>query len=65
MPKMKTHKGLKKRVKVTGRGKIKAHRSFKGHLMTGKSAKRRRKLDKPFIISEIYAKCMREMLNQH
>ena len=65
MPKMKTHKGLKKRVKVTASGKIKAHKSFKGHLMSGKSAKRRRRLDKPMIITEVYAKCMREMLNTH
>jgi large subunit ribosomal protein L35 len=65
MPKMKTHKGLKKRVKVTASGKIKAHKSCKGHLMSGKSAKRRRRLDKPMIITEVYAKCMREMLNQH
>jgi large subunit ribosomal protein L35 len=65
MPKMKTHKGLKKRVKVTARGKVKAHKAFKGHLMSGKPAKRRRKLDKTMIVSEVYAKHMKEMLNTH
>ena len=65
MPKMKTHKGLKKRVKVTASGKVMAHKSFKGHLMTGKSAKRRRRLDKTMIVTEVYAKVMREMLNTH
>ena len=64
MPKKKTHKGLKKRVKVTASGKVKAHKSFKGHLMSGKSSKRRRRLGRPIIISEIYAKYMREMLNK-
>ncbi len=63
MPKKKTHKGLKKRVKLTGRGKIKAHTSFTGHLMSGKSAKRKRKLGKPIVIPDVYAKVMKEMLN--
>ncbi|HBG27317.1 MAG: 50S ribosomal protein L35 [Planctomycetes bacterium GWF2_41_51] len=63
MPKKKTHKGLKKRVKVTARGKIKAHTSFTGHLMSGKTAKRRRKLGKSIIIPEVYANVMKEMLN--
>jgi large subunit ribosomal protein L35 len=44
MPKQKTHKGLAKRVKVTGRGKIKHRRPGAGHLMSGKSAKRRRRI---------------------
>ncbi len=44
MPKQKTHKGLKKRVKVTANRKIKHKRSGAGHLMSKKSAKRRRKV---------------------
>ena len=44
MPKIKTHKGLKKRVRVTGTGKIKRRKAFSGHLMSGKSGKRRRSL---------------------
>ncbi|MCK4660226.1 MAG: 50S ribosomal protein L35 [Phycisphaerae bacterium] len=53
MPKMKTHKGLKKRVKITARGKVRFNKSFAGHLMSGKSAKRRRSLRKPsFIIGK-------------
>ncbi|PKL49183.1 MAG: 50S ribosomal protein L35 [Planctomycetes bacterium HGW-Planctomycetes-1] len=64
MPKKKTHKGLKKRVKVTASGKVKAHRSFTGHLMSGKSSKRRRQLRKPIVIPDVYAKCMKEMLNK-
>ena len=44
MPKQKTHKGLAKRVKVTGRGKIKRRKNNTGHLMSGRSAKRRRQL---------------------
>jgi large subunit ribosomal protein L35 len=44
MPKQKTHKGLKKRVKVTATGKVLHKRANAGHLMSGKSAKRRRRL---------------------
>ena len=44
MPKMKTHKGIKKRVKVTARGKVKFHKHNKGHLQSNKSGNRRRRL---------------------
>lgn len=51
MPKQKTHKGLAKRVKVTARGKIKHHRAGGGHLMSGKSAARRRKIGRPAVVA--------------
>ena len=44
MPKQKTHKGLKKRVKITATGKVMHRRAGAGHLMSGKNAKRRRRL---------------------
>jgi large subunit ribosomal protein L35 len=44
MPKQKTHKGLKKRVKVTATRKIKYKRSGAGHLMSKKSGNRQRKV---------------------
>lgn len=47
MPKMKTHKGLLKRVKVSARGKIRYKRRNAGHLMSGKPGKRMRKLRRP------------------
>lgn len=47
MPKMKTHKGIKKRVRVTARGKIKYKQANSGHLMSGKSGKRCRRMRKP------------------
>lgn len=40
MPKLKTHKGTKARVKITGRGKVKAMRTGKRHLNAKKSGKR-------------------------
>ncbi|HEY3241900.1 MAG TPA: 50S ribosomal protein L35 [Phycisphaerae bacterium] len=42
--KMKTHKGIAKRVKVTARGKVKYKSSMSGHLMSSKSGDRGRRL---------------------
>ncbi len=44
MPKMKTHKGAKKRFSITGTGKVKRMKAFKSHILTKKSSKRKRKL---------------------
>ncbi len=44
MGKQKSHKGLAKRVKVTARGKVVRRQTFRGHLMSGKSGSRRRRL---------------------
>ena len=44
--KIKPHKGLKKRVKVTASGKIKRRQANKGHLMSSKTGNRRRHLGK-------------------
>ncbi len=51
MPKQKTHKGLTKRIKITATGKIKHGRAGRSHLMSGKSAKRRRRLRGSAIIT--------------
>jgi large subunit ribosomal protein L35 len=40
MPKFKPHKGLRKRIKITAKGKVLHKRAFAGHLMSGKSGKR-------------------------
>ncbi len=44
MPKQKTHSGLKKRIKVTGTGKLKRGHAFKGHLAASKTTKQNRQL---------------------
>lgn len=44
MPKLKPHKGLLKRVRVTAKGKVKYHRSGKGHLLSHKPGHKRRDL---------------------
>ncbi len=62
MPKMKTHKGLKKRIRLTAKGKIKHKRANTGHLMSGKSGDRRRKLRKPAILNKALGKRMKILL---
>ncbi|TFG50648.1 MAG: 50S ribosomal protein L35 [Candidatus Brocadiia bacterium] len=62
MPKQKTHKGLKKRVTVTATGKLKRKSAGSGHLMSSKSAKRRRKLSRPALIDKTKAKVIRAKL---
>ena len=42
--KKKTHKGLAKRFKVTGTGKVRNRKANAGHLQSSKNAKRRRRL---------------------
>ena len=44
MPKMKTHSGMKKRVKRTGSGKLLTERAGKRHLLERKASKLTRRL---------------------
>jgi large subunit ribosomal protein L35 len=51
MAKMKTHRGAKKRFKITGTGKVMRHKAYKSHILTKKSAKRKRNLRKPTLLA--------------
>jgi large subunit ribosomal protein L35 len=51
MPKMKSHRGSKKRYKVTGSGKIMRRTSFRKHLLVGKSTARLRRIGDESTIS--------------
>ena len=51
MPKQKSHKGLSKRVKITATGKVRRKRTGGGHLMSGKNAKRRRRVSSMDIVT--------------
>jgi large subunit ribosomal protein L35 len=42
MPKQKTHKGMRKRFKVTATGKVKHKKAFRGHKLGTKTSKRNR-----------------------
>lgn len=51
MPKQKTHKGMKKRFKLTASGKAKHKSAFRGHLLSGKSGGRKRHLRKDGLVT--------------
>ena len=51
MPKMKSHKGARKRFKITGSGKVKRLRAFKSHILTKKTSKRKRRLRQAGIVA--------------
>lgn len=56
MHKHKRHKGLAKRVKVTARGKVIRKQTFRGHLMSGKSGARRRRLRRTVLMTDFDAR---------
>ena len=53
MPKMKTHKGAKKRFSITGKGKVRRLKAYKSHILTKKDAKRKRNLRRPAIVATV------------
>ena len=64
MPKNKTHKGTKKRVKVTASGKLMRQRAFGSHLLTKKSANRKRRLRKLLALTASDTSRIRRLLGR-
>lgn len=62
MPKLKTRKAVAKRVSVTGTGKLKRTKSNKQHILTKKSAKRKRNLRHATLVSDTSMKQMKKNL---
>jgi large subunit ribosomal protein L35 len=63
MPKLKTHKGIKKRFKVSANGKVSHKRCGSSHLMSHKSGKQVRRLRKKSTLQvSAEAKRMRKAL---
>ncbi len=62
MPKMKSNSGAKKRFKVTGSGKIKRKKAYKGHILTKKSSKRKRNLGKDTLVDKTNEKSVKRLL---
>ncbi len=61
--KSKTHTGVSKRFKVTRNGKVRYRKSFAGHLMSGKSGRRKQRLRKTVTLTNRTAENIREALN--
>lgn len=51
MPKLKTHKGTAKRVKITSTGKITRRRAFGGHMLAKKSKSRKRAINTTAVVT--------------
>ncbi|APD10060.1 MULTISPECIES: 50S ribosomal protein L35 [Thermus] len=62
MPKMKTHKGAKKRVKVTASGKVVAMKTGKRHLNWHKSGKEIRQKGRKFTLAKPEAERIKLLL---
>ena len=56
MPKLKTHKGTAKRIKLTSTGKLTRRRAFGGHMLAKKSKSRKRASNQPATITGSMAK---------
>ncbi len=64
MPKQKTHKGLSKRMKLTGTGKVRRRRSCGSHLMSTKNSKRRRRIGSSAILGGALGKTCKSLLRK-
>ena len=62
MPKIKTKSLAKKRFKKTATGKIKAAKGFRRHLLTKKSASKKRKLRKANYLTKGDARHIKRLL---
>ena len=56
--KMKSHRGACKRLHLTGSGKIQRHKAYKSHILTKKTAKRKRGLRKATVLTHADQKRM-------
>ncbi|GEM_PF-6050934 len=63
MPKKKTHKGARNRLRVTRNGKVVRYQAGKRKLMAHKSGSRRRKLSRPVLQTGKQGAMIRYMLS--
>jgi len=64
MAKNKTHKGTKKRIKLTGTGKLMRRRAMGSHLLTKKSANMKRRLRKSTVVEISDTRRLRGLLGE-
>ena len=62
MPKLKTNKSAAKRFKFTGTGKVKRGKAFGAHILTKKSAKRKRRLRQTTVADCTNMKAIKRMM---
>ena len=64
MPKIKTNSGAKKRVALTGSGKIKRKHAYHSHILTKKTKKQKRNLDHFTLVSNADSHNVKALLGQ-
>ncbi|MFW6090947.1 MAG: 50S ribosomal protein L35 [Actinomycetota bacterium] len=64
MPKMKTHSGIKKRIKVTGGGKLVRRKANRNHLLEHKPSTRTRRLAGTTEVSKADRQQVRSLLGK-
>ena len=62
MPKIKTHKGTAKRIRITRSGKLKRRQAMQSHNLTKKSSARKRRLRRSADVSKGDIKSIRRSL---
>ena len=60
--KMKSHRGARKRFRLTATGKVKRNKAYKSHILTKKSAKRKRGLRKATLLTSADLKRIKQVL---
>lgn len=64
MPKLKTNRATAKRVRLTGRGKVRRVKAYRSHLLTHKTRKRKRSLRKSGLAAPGDTRRMRILLGK-
>lgn len=62
MPKMKSHSGAKKRLTVTGSGRVKKTVANRAHKLTGKSSKRKMSLKQSAFVDSANSTAVKKLL---
>ncbi|MDD5660216.1 MAG: 50S ribosomal protein L35 [Actinomycetota bacterium] len=64
MPKLKTNKAAAKRFKITGSGKVMRQKAYKSHILTKKTADRKRQLGQPAVVDRTNLKTVKKLLGK-
>jgi large subunit ribosomal protein L35 len=64
MPKQKTNRSAAKRFRKTGTGKLRRQRAYHSHILTKKSAKRKRRLRQRTLVAKADQQRVRRLLGR-
>ncbi len=62
MPKIKTNRGAAKRFRKTSSGKVRRRKAFASHILTKKSAKRKRNLRASTLVNKANSKAIKKLI---